>query len=168
MPLSSSSFATKAGFVLLPDERVVLHASSPDDASSAGRALAAVGFLDLGGYLERVETPERLEPLEVDELELLLARDEIDLVDVREQAERDDGYIAGSRNIPYRLLRRYGDELRGEHPIATICETGARASIAASILAASGIEARPVLNGGIATWQARGNPIVTFRRCGSG
>ena len=155
--------------MLLPDERVVLHASSPDDASRAGQALAAVGFLELGGYLVGVETPERLEPLEVDELELLLAGDEIELVDVREQAERDDGYIPGSRNIPYRLLRRCSDELRGEHPSEREDLRDRRSRLD------RGQHPRrlrdrggPVLNGGIATWQARGNAIVTFRRCGSG
>jgi rhodanese-related sulfurtransferase len=49
----------------------------------------------------------------------------------------------------------------------TICESGARAGIAASILAAKGVPARPVLNGGISDWAARGGQMVEFRRCGS-
>ena len=49
----------------------------------------------------------------------------------------------------------------------TICESGARAGIAASILASKGVAARPVLNGGIADWAARGGQMVEFRRCGS-
>jgi rhodanese-related sulfurtransferase len=38
--------------------------------------------------------------------------------------------------------------------------------IAASILAAQGIDARPVVDGGLAAWTARGRPLVEFRRCG--
>ena len=48
----------------------------------------------------------------------------------------------------------------------TICESGARAGIAASILAAKGVAARPVLEGGVTAWAARGGPVVEFRRCG--
>jgi rhodanese-related sulfurtransferase len=48
----------------------------------------------------------------------------------------------------------------------TICESGARAAIAASVLQAAGLDARPVLDGGIDAWSARGGEITTFRRCG--
>jgi rhodanese-related sulfurtransferase len=49
----------------------------------------------------------------------------------------------------------------------TICETGPRAAIAASVLAAAGLKARPVLHGGVYEWERRGNQTVEFRRCGS-
>jgi rhodanese-related sulfurtransferase len=38
--------------------------------------------------------------------------------------------------------------------------------VAASVLAAEGVDARPVLDGGIDTWQERGNQVTAFRRCG--
>jgi hydroxyacylglutathione hydrolase len=85
---------------------------------------------------------------------------------VREKDERDGGYIAGTRNIPYRLLRVCNDCF-GEKPVVTICNTGARAAIAASVLQASGVDARPVLHGGVHEWQERGGHTVEFRRCGS-
>jgi rhodanese-related sulfurtransferase len=89
------------------------------------------------------------------------------VIDVRELHERDDGYIPGSRNIPYRLVREYGDELKEEQrPVVTICESGARAAIAASVLAAAGVEARPVLHGGIPDWEKTGGATVEFHRCG--
>jgi rhodanese-related sulfurtransferase len=52
-------------------------------------------------------------------------------------------------------------------PVVTICESGARAAIAASVLQAAGVDARPVLNGGISDWRARGGETTSFRRCGS-
>ena len=70
--------------------------------------------------------------------------------------ERDDGYIPGSRNIPYRLVGEYGEELKNGKPVVTICESGSRAAIAASVLAAAGVDARPVLHGGIPDWEERG------------
>ena len=103
--------------------------------------------------------------MSVDELDGLMA-DGADLIDVREKDERDTGYIPGSRNIPYRLLGICGADLPTDRPIVTICESGARAAVAASILVAKGYDARPVLGGGIATWRERGGPTVSFRRCG--
>jgi hydroxyacylglutathione hydrolase len=167
VPVSSSAFGTKAGFVLDPDDRVVVHAASPADAEVAAARLHAVGFLDLAGRLDDPETPARTEPVELDELERLVSEDAVVLVDVREKSERDDGYIAGSLNVPYRLLRDLGGELGNGKPVVTICESGARAGIAASVLAAQGIEARPVLHGGVHTWAETGHETVHFRRCGS-
>ena len=168
VPLDSSGFATKAGFVLVPDERIVLHASTQHDAERAARGLNAVGFLDLEGYLVHTPLTERFDPVRIDELDGLLARGDVEVLDVREKDERDEGYIAGSRHVPYRLLRAGGrDAVDGKRPIVTICESGARAAIAASVLAAAGIEARPVLHGGIPDWERRGGHTVSFRRCGS-
>jgi hydroxyacylglutathione hydrolase len=167
VPLERSGFATKAGFVLQPDERPLIHAATREQAEDAGRRLRAVGFLELGGYILHVPETETLRPVEIEELNRLLADDAVEVIDVRELHERDDGYIPGSRNIPYRLLREYGDELRGEgRPVVTICESGARAAVAASVLAAEGVDARPVLHGGVPDWQASGGSTVEFRRCG--
>jgi rhodanese-related sulfurtransferase len=51
--------------------------------------------------------------------------------------------------------------------VVTICESGARAAVAASVLTAEGVNARPVLDGGIEEWQRQGHPLTAFRRCGN-
>jgi hydroxyacylglutathione hydrolase len=165
VPVSGSSFATKAGFLLDADERVVLQAATAHEAHRAVRSLQAIGFLDLEGYVLGAGT-ERIEPVDIEELDALLEQG-AELIDVRERDERDSGYIAGSRNIPYRLLTTCGAEVPTDRPVVTICESGARAGIAASILAAQGIDARPVIEGGLVAWAARGGQMVEFRRCGS-
>jgi hypothetical protein len=43
----------------------------------------------------------------------------------------------------------------------------AHAAIAASVLHAAGLDARPVLEGGLAEWRSRGGETTNFRRCGS-
>jgi hydroxyacylglutathione hydrolase len=96
-----------------------------------------------------------------------MASDAIELIDVREKDERDQGYIPGSRHVPYRLMRACCEDIPQDRPVATICESGARAAIAASVLAARGYQARPVLAGGIPDWERRGNRTVEFRRCGA-
>ena len=166
VPLSGGSFSTKAAFVL-GDARVVIHASSEVQAQEAARGLNAVGVLEIEGFvLEPPGSEERLEPVELDELETLVAQDAVMLLDVREADERDEGYIAGSRHIPYRLLPAVSETL-SDRTVVTICSTGARAGIAASLLAARGVHARPVLNGGVEDWEHRGGRTIEFRRCGS-
>ena len=165
VPLGSGSFGTKAGFVLDPADRIIVSAASTDEAARAIRGVRAIGLLDVAGYVLGGGS-ERMDAVSLEELEALLAAG-ADLIDVRERDERDTGYIAGSRNIPYRLLALGGADVPGGRPIVTICESGARAGIAASLLAGRGLDARPVLGGGVAAWSARGGRTVEFRRCGS-
>ena len=164
VPVSASSFATRAGFILDPVERIVLHASDNDEAQRAARGLRSVGFLELAGYFTSADSTEASSPVELDDLERLLQEGSVQVLDVREKSERDERYIPGSLHIPYRLLRETGtDGLDTSKPVVTICETGTRASIAASVLAAAGVDARPVLDGGIENWRGQ---TVSFRRCG--
>jgi rhodanese-related sulfurtransferase len=166
VPVSGSAFGTKSAFVL-PEGPVLLHAVDEAQAAHAARRLWAVGLFDIAGWSEGGGT-ERVEAVSIDELERRLGADEIMLLDVREADERDRGFIPGSRHLPYRTARQAAaNGLCGERPIVTICETGARAAIAASVLHAAGLDARPVLDGGLAAWRARGGETTTFRRCGS-
>jgi hydroxyacylglutathione hydrolase len=164
VPVTGSSFGTKAGFVLVPGERVVLHAADGEEALAAARGLWKVGILDIAGYVLRPSAPETLAIVDVAELRRLLDRPEVQVVDVREATERDGGYIPGSRNIPYRLLRKLGcGALEKERPVVTVCESGPRAAIAASLLAREGFDVRAVASGGVADF----DDVVSFRRCGT-
>ncbi|HEX2293314.1 MAG TPA: MBL fold metallo-hydrolase [Gaiellaceae bacterium] len=167
VPVDGGGFATKAAFVLPAGERVVIHAASDGEAERAARGLRSVGILDLAGYVLGPPAQERLPSVEIGELDGIVGSGEYEILDVREPHERDEGYIPGSRNIPYRLVREWADDLEGGKPVITICSSGARAAVAASVLAAAGVEARPVLDGGVQDWAERGGDTVSFRRCGS-
>jgi hydroxyacylglutathione hydrolase len=166
VPVSGTSFSTKAGFVLDGERSVTIAARDESEAADAIRGLRSVGIFDVAGYVLGGGGPERLELVEVDELDSLLAEG-AELIDVREKDERDEGYIPGSRNIPYRLVALGSPDLPRNRPIVTICESGPRAAIAASLLAAQGFDARPVAHGGIDDWAENGHSLVEFRRCGS-
>jgi glyoxylase-like metal-dependent hydrolase (beta-lactamase superfamily II)/rhodanese-related sulfurtransferase len=163
IPVSGSSFATKAGFVL-PERPLVLHASDEAEAVRAARALQAVGLFGVAGWQEGGGS-EKLVPVSLDELERLLADDAVELLDVREADERDEGHIPGSQHLPYRTARAAAEAgLLNGRPVVTICESGPRAAVAASVLQSAGIDARPVLDGGVATWRGE---TTSFRRCGT-
>ena len=166
VPVSGSSFGTKAGFLVPSGATIALHAESRGQAEAAADRLHAVGFFDIAGYLEDVVATETVSPIELEELRRLLETGSVDLIDVREPFERDGGYIPGSSNIPYRVIGEFAADLPRDRPIVTVCETGPRAAIAASVLAAHGVPARPVIHGGIDDWLARGGELTRFRRCG--
>ena len=163
IPVCGSGFATKAAFVL-PERPLVLHASDEREAVRASHSLHAVGLFEIEGWQEGGGA-EKLEPVSLEELERLLAEDAVDLLDVREADERDETHIPGSQHLPYRTARAAAEAgLLNGRPVVTICESGPRAAVAASVLQAAGVNARPVLDGGVATWRGE---TCSFRRCGS-
>ena len=164
VPVDGGSFGTKSGFVLMPDERIVLHALGEPDALDAAQKLWAVGILEISGYVLAPVATRTLPTLDVDELRALLESPGLQLVDVREAVERDTGYIPGSTNVPYRLLRKLGcGALDRSRPVVTVCESGPRAAIAASLLQREGFDVSAVADGGIADFV----DTVAFRRCGA-
>jgi len=166
IPVDGSSFATRAAFVL-PERPVLLQATDDAEAVRAASALHAVALFEIAGW-QKGGGAEQLEPVSLDELERLLAQDAIELLDVREADERDEGHIPGSRHLPYRTARAAAEAgLFDGRPVVTICESGPRAAVAASVLQAAGVKARPVLDGGVTGWSERGGETTAFRRCGS-
>jgi hydroxyacylglutathione hydrolase len=157
VPVTGHSFATRAGFALPPAGGVTIHASSRAEAEQAARGLRSVGFLELAGFLADpvAGATEALEPIGIDEVERLLGAHAVEVVDVREDDERDADPLPGSLHIPYRLVAEAAATLPRDRPIVTVCESGARAGVAASILAAAGLEARPLLHAGVPELVAR-------------
>ena len=166
-PFSGSSFATKSAL------RAHLRRARRDPrVLDRGRRGAAQGFARSASSSSAGTSPSRRERdararSRSRSSTSLLAEGEVEVLDVREKSERDEGYIDGTRHIPYRLVRACVDDLRSERPVITICTSGSRAVIAASVLAANGIDAHPVLGGGVEDWAERGGKTVHFRRCGN-
>lgn len=83
------------------------------------------------------------------------------LLDVRTPAEFATAHIPGSYNVPLDLLREHRDELRAhlEQDVVLICRSGARASQAESLLAATGLDNLHILTGGVSSWESAGGPL---------
>lgn len=68
------------------------------------------------------------------------------IIDVRSTSEFKAGHIPGSKNFPVDNIQSKIAELkRINKPVITVCRSGARSSMAKSVLKAAGIE---VYNGG--------------------
>ena len=166
VPVSGTSFSTKAAFVLDAGAPVVILAADEQEVQHAIEGLRSVAIMEIQGFVLG-GGDETTAPLTLDELESAIEAGAT-VIDVREKDERDQGYIPASRHVPYRLMRLCCPDLPEGGQIVTICGSGPRAAIAASILRAKGLDARPVIDGGMNDWLARGETTVSFRRCGSG
>ncbi len=82
------------------------------------------------------------------------------LLDVREDHERADGYIAPSVHIPLGELSDRAGELDPATPLLVYCHSGVRSAMAADALRAAGYEAAN-LDGGIVAWQQAGLPVAS-------
>ena len=154
VPVSGTSFGTKAGFVLDAGETVCVLAATADEAQAAIRGLHAVAFFDISGFVLG-GGDEVAEAIRIEDLAALMTAG-ADVIDVREEEDLATGTIPGSRNVPYRLIATCCPDLQTDATVVTICDTGPRAVIAASILRTRGYDARPVIGGGVSDWNANG------------
>ena len=88
----------------------------------------------------------------------LVARDEAELIDVREPYEREAGHIPGSRHIELGSLADSAEDLPIDRPLVFQCRVGARSAMAAFAFRRAGYDAHN-LDGGIVAWAECGLPL---------
>jgi rhodanese-related sulfurtransferase len=165
-PAVRAGFGTKLAWVADRDQEVVFIGRDDADALHAAYLAAAVGITNIAGHLAGGMTSWREEkrPTEsvqrIDVAALHERVDEVQVLDVREQAEWDAGHIAGSVHTPYHDISGTPDGIDPAQPVAVICSSGQRSAVAASLLLRFGAEdVIHVADGGVGTWQKQGWPI---------
>jgi rhodanese-related sulfurtransferase len=101
------------------------------------------------------ELPFELSPEQAAEL---VANGDAELIDVREDYEREAGHIPGSLHVELSQLAQHAGELPAERPLVFQCRVGARSAMAAFAFRRAGYDAHN-LDGGIVAWAARGLPL---------
>jgi len=161
--LHGSAFATRVGFVVSPQSRLLLVVRDEHDVRNAVSQLAVVGFDQVVGYLDggmaawqEAELPvQQLSQITVEALHSL--RHDLKVLDVRDQNEWEEGHIKGAWHIPYYFIEEHLQELDPTRPIAVICATGQRSSIACSILQGHGFTQLFNVVGGMDAWEKAGS-----------
>jgi glyoxylase-like metal-dependent hydrolase (beta-lactamase superfamily II) len=83
------------------------------------------------------------------------------VIDVRTDEEVAAESVAGSRHVPMHLLEERADEIRkAPAPRLLLCHTGRRAARAQQFLAALGVQALTVVEGGIEAYRSEGGATV--------
>lgn len=83
----------------------------------------------------------------------------VQLLDVREDYERQAGHIAGSRHVALVSLSAEAATLQRERPVVAYCRLGSRSDMAAQALRAAGFEAYS-MSGGLVRWADEGRPLT--------
>ncbi len=81
-------------------------------------------------------------------------------LDVRTQAEWDQGHIARSTLVPLDELQGRMSELPRGQDIVVVCRSGARSKEGAAILRQAGFTRVTCMIGGIQAWVAAGYPVT--------
>lgn len=162
-----SSFSTWAGTVVPDGADVVLVLDRADDLWEATWQLLRIGYRSPVGWLSggvaawrtsghRIVT---LGQLSVHEARDRAAKGELTLLDVRQPGEWRAGHAEGATFLTAAELPSRLDEVPPGRPIAVVCGSGFRSSVATSLLAAEGRDAVTVV-GGMTAWRAAGLPSV--------
>ena len=88
----------------------------------------------------------------------LLARGEIQLVDVRQPYEHDAGRVAGDRLVELGELAARAQQIDRAKPVVFYCRSGARSAMATQAFRQAGFEAYN-MTGGLLEWEASGLPL---------
>ena len=178
IPLLRAGFGTKLAWLADRDQPVVFVGRDDADGRHAAQLAEAVGLTRFAGFLhggmtswrQEKRSAERIDRTTVAELPArLTAEPEIQLLDVRERSEWDEGHIPGSRFCAWHDIRGIPEAFDPARPIAVICASGQRAGVAASLLARYGAaHVIHVVDGGVPAWERLGQPVERDRGVASG
>jgi hydroxyacylglutathione hydrolase len=169
IPSLHAGFGTRLAWLADREREVVLVGRDDADARHAASLAASVGIariagILMGGMTEWLREGRAVEQVERVRIEDLLSRrrsdPDLQVLDVRERSEREQGYIPGSLFVPWHDIDGMPDGLDPARPIAVVCASGQRAAVAAGLLQAhGGRHVIHVIGGGVPTWRRLGHPI---------
>ena len=164
-----SSFPTWAGSVLPDDAPFILVLERPDDLWQVCWELLRIGYELPKGWLAGGMLAWRTAGMPIDvlpqwtiwQLRRNLERDrDLIVLDGRQPAEWTAGHIAKALHISGAQITRRADEIPKERPVAVICGSGFRSSVAASVLKRRGHKEVFNVLGGMTGWQAEELPVT--------
>jgi hydroxyacylglutathione hydrolase len=132
------------GWLVPFDSRLVLLGDDPSTIAEAQRMLARIGYDRLRGAAHATELAWDQHPRERSlRVSSFRDLDEVDpatrvVLDVRDGWEWDSGHHPDAVHVPFHQLPERIDELTTRHPLWVYCATGARATLATSLLANTG------------------------------
>lgn len=154
--LDSAMFSTWVGFFVPGDSQIVLVVGEAASASEARLGLARIGFDHVLGYIEAETLTEvrQLSQLSGSDVKSSMMRGEgLFVLDVRTAGEWRHGHIETAKHLPLPALpKRIADVPHGR-PLAIICASGYRSSIAASLLLREGYTGLLNVMGGMEAYQ---------------
>lgn len=157
----NNSLATWAGWILNYQEQFILVANA-EEMEEITRKLMRIGLDNIYGFIEDVnDLGIELQTADVIDLESFksyLHRDDVQIVDVRNQSEFKSGHIKGAEHIFVGTLQDHLDKISKDKQVVIHCQSGDRAAIAYSLLRRNGFDKVKNYSGGMKEWLANGAP----------
>jgi len=150
-------FASWCGTLLPVEAPIVVSADGAPRANEAVMRLARVGIESAVGFVTSPEGLDRAALRQIKPAELHEERYRV--LDVRRRAEYSMGHVPGAQHIPLDELPHRIDEVKRNGPLAVICASGYRSSIASSLLMREGHASVMNVTGGTGGWVRAGYPV---------
>lgn len=157
-----------AGWMLDPEQPIFLVLPKDADLPEVQRQLLRVGYTTFGGCLlggmeewENAGLPlTALPQMSVHDLNKALPPRDLQVLDVRTPNEWQDGHVPGATYIFLPELEKKLDRLDKGKPVAVYCDSGYRASLAASLLQRHGFTHVRNVPGSWKAWKAAGFEVA--------
>lgn len=155
------AFSSWLEMVLMPEHAFSLIISSEDSLAPIKKMLAVAGLEKLEGYILWEDLISASSSL-IASFPLISPGhfQKRMVLDVRTPAEWRTGHIEGARHIELANLLRSLPEIPRDTPLAAICGSGYRASIAASLLRRAGYSDVANIQGGMQAWREAKLPVI--------
>lgn len=155
------------GWVLPYGRSIMLVVEDAGSLDEAVRALVRIGHDDIVGHVRdgmdgwyKAGLPTaRFDAITARELHERAGREDLTFLDIRMEKEWKEGHVENALHIFVGYLEARIEEVPPDRPVAVLCSSGQRGSLAASILEAHG---RTPINllGGMGGWRKAGLPVV--------
>ena len=139
--VASPSFSLWSGFFVNPDLPILLVVENELEAERAQLDLARIGFDEIAGFLLAEDLQETVQIAQLESRDLFATLDGAHrwiILDVRSAQEYRQNHVGGTLNIPLPQLLGQIEEFAVNAPLAFVCGSGYRSSVATSLLESKG------------------------------
>ena len=156
---NNNSLPTWAGWMLNYTDPFVLIVSE-EQKEDVTRKLMRIGLDNIYGYITApVGSLATSKWVDAEEVKSKLDDENVQLLDVRNLKEFEEGFIPGATHAFVGTLADKLAKVDGEKEVIVYCQGGDRASLAESILQKNGFKHTKVYVGSYGDWKAKGLPV---------
>ena len=175
--LASGEFEQRVGWMTPEEAPLIIVANSAEEAQNGIYRMAFIaldgrvaGYLvdGMDGWRSAGHTVESVPQMSVATLHHKLSTNGLQVLDVRDAEEWDEGHIENAHFLPYtRMVPQLSHPARLDdlpldkaQAIAVTCATGKRSSTAVSIMKREGFSQLYNVTGGMVAWKSAGYPMI--------
>lgn len=155
---NSNSFSTWMGWLLDYQEQFMIIASE-DQMEDITRKLMRIGLDNVYGFISDIDgldvTLETTEIIDMEEFKTYLNREDVQVIDVRGEAEYNTNHIDVAAHNFVGTLEDNLDKVSRDKQLVIHCQSGYRSAIACSLLRKHGFDKVKDYSGGMAEWVAK-------------